>query len=71
MSQVVLVYDDTVEVSPKNRTIIGQRTYGDMVVRRESMFGRLKRLVKEGDEDIKIHKISHSPHWFHQSHWPR
>ena len=70
MSQVVLVYDDTVEVSPKNRTIIGQRTYGDMVVRRESMFGRLKRLVKEGDEDIKIHKISQKKH-FYEINYPK
>lgn len=54
MKKVVLVYDDSIAVSGRIRTIIGNRPYGKIVLKRQSLFTRVKNLAKKSIKDIEI-----------------
>ena len=40
MKKIVLVYDDTIEVNDRIKTIIGNKSFGEMVLKREKMYSR-------------------------------
>lgn len=61
MNKIVLVYDNTINVSDKIKTIIGNKSFGDIVIKRKSLYTRLKEnvqkiKVKENIELIRIDK---------------
>lgn len=58
MKKIVLVYDDTIEVNDRIKTIIGNKSFGEMVLKREKMYSRIVDIVKETKKDIEIIKIS-------------
>lgn len=57
MKDVILIYDDTVEANSKIKTIIGQKSFGQIILKRQSMFSRIKQLVKGNCPGIKILNI--------------
>lgn len=61
MKKIVLVYDNTINVSDKIKTIIGNKSFGDIVIKRKSLYEKLKEnvekiKVKENIELIRIDK---------------
>lgn len=57
MKNIVVVYDDTVASSERVKTIIGEKSFGEMVLKRESMFHRTKELVEKCKDEILIWRI--------------
>ena len=53
MKKLVVIYDDSVKANDRVKTILGKKTFGDMILKRQSMFARVKRIVKNnGDVEI-------------------
>ena len=42
MTKLVVVYDDSIKVEGRVKTILGNKSFGDMVLKRRTMFTRLK-----------------------------
>lgn len=57
MKNIVLVYDDTVVPSERVRTIIGDRSFGQMILKRKSMYRRVSEMVAESKDDIAVSRI--------------
>ena len=46
MKKVVVVYDDTVEVKGRIKSILGKKSFGEMILKRRSMSDRIKDALK-------------------------
>ncbi len=57
MKKVVIIYDDTVEVSPRIKTIIGKNSYGDIVIKRKNLFNKFKEILETSKIDYKLIRI--------------
>lgn len=57
MKKVVIIYDDTVQVPSRIKTIIGKNSYGDIILKRKNLYTRLKELIKENEVECEIIKI--------------
>lgn len=44
--KLIVVYDDSIKSNERVKTILGNKRFGEMILKRQSMFGRMKRLVK-------------------------
>ena len=58
MKKIVLVYDDTIEVNDRIKTIIGNKSFGEMILKRKKMYSRIIDRIRETKKDIEIIKIS-------------
>ena len=58
MKKIVLVYDDTIEVNDRIKTIIGNKLFGEMILKRKKMYSRIIDIIRETKKDIEIIKIS-------------
>lgn len=58
MKKIVLVYDDTIEVNDRIKTIIGNKSFGEMILKRKKMYSRIIDIIRETKKDIEIIKIS-------------
>ncbi len=47
MKKVILIYDDSVEVSDKAKTVIGNKSYGEMIIKRTSLSDSVKKIAYE------------------------
>ncbi len=47
MAKLVVVYDDTAKASGRIKNILGEKSFGNMIVKRQSMFSRIKQLMKK------------------------
>ena len=56
MAKLVVIYDDSVKVEGRAKTILGEKSFGEMVLKRQSMFARTKKIIKE-IKNTKILKI--------------
>ena len=54
--KLIIVYDDSARAVGRTKTILGERSYGDMVLRRESMFARMRKMVKQ-NKNIEIMRV--------------
>ena len=54
--KLIIIYDDSAKATGRNKTILGERTYGDMVLKRESMFSRMRKIVK-ANKNVEIMRI--------------
>ena len=71
MKKIVLVYDDTIEVNDRIKTIIGNKSFGEMVLKREKMYSRIVDIVKETKKDIEIIKISNQSQFEKINSYPK
>lgn len=58
MKNVVVIYDDTVPVVGRIKNILGKKSYGEMILKRRSMFTRLKDALRACESSPKIVRIS-------------
>lgn len=58
MRKIVLIYDDTVKVNDRIRTIIGDKTFGEMVLKRKKLYSRVEDAIKNIKEDIEFKKVN-------------
>lgn len=58
MKKIVLVYDDTIKVNERIKTIIGNKSFGEMTLKRKKLYFRVADIIKETKKDIEIVKIS-------------
>ena len=54
--KLIIIYDDSTKAAGRNKTILGERTYGDMVLKRESMFSRMRKIVK-ANKNVEIMRV--------------
>ncbi len=57
MNSIILCYDDTVKTNNQIQTIIGKKSFGKIILKRRSMFSRIKEVVKSSKARIKIINI--------------
>lgn len=57
MKNVIVIYDDTVPVVGRIKNILGKKSFGEMVLKRRSMFVRLKDALKKCDCSPKIVRV--------------
>ena len=59
MPKIIIVYDDSMKVCGRAKTILGEKSYGEMILKRESMFLRMKEIVKtiKGVDIVKLKKV--------------
>ena len=57
MKKVVLIYDNTSVVSDKIKTIIGDKSFGDIVLKRKSLYSRVEEIVNDLKENIELKRI--------------
>lgn len=58
MKNIIIAYDDTVNVPQNIQTIIGKRSFGEIILKRQTMLSRIKRLVKDSKTEAIVWKIS-------------
>lgn len=58
MKDIVLVYDDTVNVNNRIKTIIGNKSFGNMVLKRKKQYERIEELTKTVKSNIIFKKIN-------------
>ena len=61
MKKIVLVYDDTIKVNDRIKTIIGNKSFGDITLKRKKLFTKIQEasnLVKGDIDFLKINKIN-------------
>lgn len=58
MKKIMLVYDDTIEINSRIKTIIGNKSFGKMILKRKTMYSRVVDIIKETKKDIEITDIS-------------
>lgn len=58
MKNVVVIYDDTVPVVGRAKSILGKKSYGSMVLKRRSMFTRLKDALSACSSSPKIIRVT-------------
>lgn len=46
MTRLVVVYDDSLKASGRVKTILGERSFGEMILKRQSMLTRVRKIVK-------------------------
>ena len=54
--KLIIIYDDSMKAVGRTKTILGERSYGDMVLKRESMFARMRKMVKL-NKNIEIMRV--------------
>ena len=52
--KIVIVYDDSMEVPARIKTIIGKKSYGEIILKRKSLFERFKEIVEVSKIDCEI-----------------
>jgi len=57
MKKMVIVYDDSKKAVGRVKTILGEKTFGEMILKRQSMFDRTKEIIKDNG-DVKIIRVS-------------
>lgn len=57
MGKIVLVYDNTATASERVRTIIGNKNFGDMVLKRKKLYQIVEDSIKNIKQDIEFKKI--------------
>lgn len=55
--KVSIIYDDSVNVPSRIKTIIGKNSYGEIILKRKSLFNRFKELVESSKIDCEIIRI--------------
>ena len=58
MRKNVIIYDDSVVVSNKIKTIIGDKSFGDIIIKRQTLYERFNKIVEESHIEYEIVKIS-------------
>lgn len=58
MKKVVIIYDDTVEVLPRIKTIIGKNSYGDIVLKRKNLFDRFKEIIEKSKCNYQLIRLN-------------
>ena len=56
MAKLVVIYDDTVKALERTKNILGEKSFGNMILKRQSMFSRTKQLVKK-NKDVEIVRL--------------
>lgn len=54
--KLFVIYDDSVQAEGRTRNILGKKTFGEMILKRQSMFSRAKRLVDQ-NRDTEIVRV--------------
>ena len=57
MEKIVLVYDNTIKVNERIKTIIGNKSFGEMVLKRKKLYQRVEEAIKNLKQGIKFIKI--------------
>ena len=57
MKKAIIIYDDTINVPENIKTIIGQVSFGEIILRGKTIFNRLKDIAKQTNEQIEIKQI--------------
>jgi len=57
LEKIVLIYDNTIKVDERLKTIIGDKSFGDIVLKRKSLFSRVQDIVEKLKETIELKRI--------------
>lgn len=58
MEKIVLIYDDTIKVNERIKTIIGNKSFGEMVLRRKKLYSRVEEVINNIKDDIEFKKVN-------------
>ena len=50
--KIVLIYDNTVQADSRVRTIIGRKSFGEIILKRKTMATRIKEAIKDSGYKI-------------------
>ncbi len=54
MKKIILLYDDTINVPHNVKIIIGKASFGQIILKRKTIFNRIKEIVEETSIDSKV-----------------
>ncbi len=57
MEKIVLVYDNTIKVNDRIKTIIGQKSYGEISLKKQKLYSRIENTIKNVKTNIEFKKI--------------
>ena len=57
MGKIAILYDNTMKVDERIKTIIGNKSFGDIIIKRKQLFSVVEDVTKKIKADIDIHKI--------------
>lgn len=58
MKKVIFVYDDTIKVPSSIQTVIGQASYGKIILKRKQVYNRIKEIVNKTDVNLEFIKMN-------------
>ena len=58
MKKVLLVYDDTTSPNDRIKTIIGNRSFSEIIFKRKKLYSRVQEMANETETDIDFIKIT-------------
>lgn len=71
MKKVVLVYDDTVKVNERIQTIIGNKSFGEMILKRKKLYYHFKDICSESREELIVKKVNNIESFFSFKNMPK
>lgn len=57
MKNIVIIYDDSVVASDRIKTIIGEKSFGNIIIKRKTLFDYFKEIVNKSNIDADIIKV--------------
>ena len=71
MKDILVVYDDTTYVNDRIKTIIGNKSFGEMILKRKKLYERVEELTKNIKTDISFKKINLKENFNIISNYPK
>jgi hypothetical protein len=71
MKKVILMYDDTITVPERLKTIIGNKSFGNIVLKRKTMYSIVENVLNDEDDYIEIKKINTKKDFFIAEKFPK
>lgn len=57
MKKIVLIYDDTVHVDDAIKTIIGNKSFGNIILKRKKLYSKIEKIIGEIRADIEFKRM--------------
>lgn len=58
MKNIVIIYDDSIDASSRVKTIIGEKSFGNIIIKRKTLFDYFEEIVNKSNINPEIIRIS-------------
>ena len=71
MEKIALIYDNTVKVNDRIKTIIGNKSFGEMSLKKQKLFARVENATKNVKSNIEFKKIDFKENFKVVKYYPK